>query len=588
MINDHPVLTREEAKAEWKKCAKSFEYFAQKYIKIIHTTKGPVDFVLYEYQKRVVRNFENHRFNIVSKFRQGGLTTVACLWCLWKCMFTTKNNRIMFVSKSDREAIGVGKIVDFAVERMPEWLAPKFLVNNKHDKEFGDTGGALWFYNVNAARSKSLSFLVVDEAAYIRDMEEHWAGLFPTLSNGGQCAVISTVKGIGDWYEKMYSDSLKGKTPFNVIQLDYTEHPEYCKPEWAAETKAALGDKRFAREVLRQFQQSGETFIDTSIINALKQRLVNVPKPKKILPQWDCQKGDHDSEHGALWIWKTPITGRDYILCADTGNGGGDASDYSAFHVIDTYDMEQVAEFYSNTIPTFQYVQILSKIGMSYNHALLVMERNSNITALDLLEKQLMYDNLYIKKNGGKWMAGFHTNNSSRAVICEQLQIALTLNKIKINSIRVLTEMDTWIYNSAKRRPDPQKGKHDDLIISLAIGINICSDIISDFHTPAFKIESEKEKIHDAIIPDSSNLIKKELDEMFGIHAPDKKDPLMPISYEPSGTGFSKEREKFVKYGIDEMIKEIDDRYNALGINKVKEKKPDDPEPPRFTTFIST
>lgn len=561
------VLTRDEAIIEWKKCAKSFEYFAENYIQIIHTTKGPVDFVLYEYQKRVVKNFEKHRFNIVSKFRQGGLTTVACLWCLWKCMFTTKNNRIMFVSKSDREAIGVGKIVDFAVERMPEWLQPKFVVNNKHDKEFEDTGGALWFYNVNAARSKSLSFLVVDEAAYIRDMEEHWAGLFPTLSNGGQCAVISTVKGIGDWYEQMYSDSLKGKTPFNVIQLDYTEHPEYCKPEWAAETKAALGPKRFAREVLRQFQQSSETFIDTATITALKQRLQGRMKPQKILPQWDCQKGDGDAEHGALWVWKTPVQGRDYILCGDTGNGGGGNLDYSAFHVIDTYDMEQVAEFYSNTIPTYNYAQILSKVGTSYNHALMVLERNSNITTLDILEKQLMYENLYIKKRGGKYTTGFYTDRASRQVICEQLQIALSVDKIKINSIRVLTEMDTWIYHPIKKRPEPTKGKHDDLIISLAIGIHICTDVFSDHHhASSFKVSDPEMQETQVLIPDAAAMAKRQLDEIFGKTEPPKKEMLLPAVSDPYGTGFVKEREKFGRYGFDEMIKEIDDRYNALGL----------------------
>ena len=69
------------------KCGLSFPYFCHKYVKIAHPKRGLLPFVLYNYQRRCVKEYEEHRFNILSKFRQGGLTTVTVLWCMWRCMF---------------------------------------------------------------------------------------------------------------------------------------------------------------------------------------------------------------------------------------------------------------------------------------------------------------------------------------------------------------------------------------------------------------------------------------------------------------------------------------------------------------------
>ena len=49
------------------KCANSFFYWCQKYVKILHPMYGLIPFVLYKYQHKVIRDYEDHRFNIISK-----------------------------------------------------------------------------------------------------------------------------------------------------------------------------------------------------------------------------------------------------------------------------------------------------------------------------------------------------------------------------------------------------------------------------------------------------------------------------------------------------------------------------------------
>ena len=51
--------------SEYIKCKKDPCYFAEKYIKIVSVDDGLVDFKLYPYQRKLIKNFEKNRYNIV-------------------------------------------------------------------------------------------------------------------------------------------------------------------------------------------------------------------------------------------------------------------------------------------------------------------------------------------------------------------------------------------------------------------------------------------------------------------------------------------------------------------------------------------
>jgi hypothetical protein len=106
---------------EIDKCRQSFEYFASKYIFITHPKRGLVNFNMYPYQHRMVGDYNKYRFNLISKFRQGGATTTTVLWCMWRCLFMC-DQKILVVSIGDREAIGAGKMVKTALENLPPWM----------------------------------------------------------------------------------------------------------------------------------------------------------------------------------------------------------------------------------------------------------------------------------------------------------------------------------------------------------------------------------------------------------------------------------------------------------------------------------
>lgn len=473
-------LTDEEKSEEFEKCAISFQYWAENYVWITHPKRGLIRFLLYPYQVRCIHDYDKFKHNIIRKFRQGGLTTLTVIWSLWRCIFKN-DQKIMVLSKSDREAKGAGKIVTNVQKYLPSWMKPDVELDNQHEKVFRDTNSSVEFWTCEAARSKSLTYLIIDEAAFIKNMDEHWKSMYPTLATGGSCIVISTVNGLGNWYEEWYHAAAAGKNEFHVIELEYTENPEYNNEQWVKEMRANLGDKGWRQEVLGDFLGSGETYINGETVTRLAKSTGRTPPIKKLFPEWENDDtGAHEDwkmlnpkyNKGALWLWEEPEKGVEYILTADCSEGVGETGDNSAFHIIRIDRMEQVAEFYSNSIPANDYAQLIFNVGRWYNTALVVVENAEQGSAvINKLEHWLGYDNLYYETRKHAESAGVMMTRTNRPVYMEQLQAALHNDLVKIRSSRLVRELKTFVV--INRKPQAQKGKHDDLVLALALGLGI-------------------------------------------------------------------------------------------------------------------
>ena len=463
---------------EIKKCASDFIYFCKTYVQIVHPKRGAIPFKLFPYQERVYKEFEANQFCIVKKFRQAGLTTLASIWCLWLAMFKF-NQKIMLLSISDREAVAVGNDVSNIIDNLPDWLKPDLKTNSKHEKEFADTESVMWFYTPSAARSKSLSVLIVDEAAFIKDMDVRWAAMYPTLSMGGKAILISTVNGTGNLFHSLYINAQDKKNNFKVIDLHYTEHPQYVDEKWQISTRMNIGEKRWQQEYEGNFFGSGDTFIDIKTIASFQEKCIG--PTSKLFPEWDNTNIDEMSQEevanknyirGAMWVWSQPKIGKEYVISADCGEGQG--GDFSTFQVLDTLTREQVAEFYSNTIKPYQFAQVLHQTGIFYNTALVVVESNGpGAATLSRLQHNLHYENLYYTLEGNKEKAGLMSNSKTRPLFVETLQTCLYNDLVKIKSFRLTRELNTYIFNRSKNRPEAARNAHDDLISSLMFGLYV-------------------------------------------------------------------------------------------------------------------
>lgn len=490
-LDDLNLYTQQQQEEETYKCIKSFSYFCHKFIKILHPTKGLVPFVIFKYQSRVIKDYEDNRFNIISKFRQGGLTTVTLLYGLYKVLFTLDFS-MMLISKSDREAVEAGYIVDRAVENLPDWLRPKKDGKwNDHLKQVTETGGSLRFYSPEAARGKSVAFICLDEAAFIDDMDKHWRAMYPVLSTGGKCSIISTVNGTGNYYYELYMAAKEKRNKFHVIDIDYDEHPFYNSknnPEWAEEQKAQLGEKGFLQEILRVFLGSGDTYIPGRELARLDEEVKNnYPKRKLFSKYQNRNKNDdpemNDENKGALWIWKEPIANKEYYFGIDSSEGVG--ADNSCIQVFDIEAKEQVAEFYSNNITPYEFAQVIYELAILYNNALLIIEEMSaGLSVINTLQNELYYDNFHYNNPDSKnARVGIKTTSANRPLILTSFQTAILQKSIKINSFRLLQEMNCFEYNNTTKRPEAQKGKHDDAIMALSMCLYVMN--MQNKHQPA-------------------------------------------------------------------------------------------------------
>lgn len=498
-VEDLNKYDEQKQKLEFAKCSLDFFYFAHKYVKILHPKRGLVPFICYKYQHHVVSDFESYRFSMLSKFRQAGLTTLAELWGLWKCIFH-EDQQIVLISKTDAEAVKAGEIIDRARDHLPTWLQPSPEGKwNDHKKEFHETGSCLSFCSPERARGLAITYLIVDEAAFIPEMDKHWKAIYPTLSTGGNCIIISTVNGLGNWYERYYHKSKRTGKPFHIIDLDFQLHPEYNDPKWIEDQKSQLGDKGWQQEILRSFLGSGDTYIPTNLVSDLVLKTQNNPPLRRLFKQW-ANKGNEDfndvlgsddeevefdtswEQEGAMWIWKEPVDGQEYTIGVDTAEGVGEEGDSSCIQIINNNTLEQVAEFYSNTIQPYQFAQVLNEIAIYYNHALVVIENmGSGGAVISNLQYHLFYDNLYFEPGSSKMpKAGIKVTVGNRLTILEALQQRCINQNIKINSRRLVTEITTFSHNVDTGKIAAQKGSHDDAIMAMAIALYVRDMILRD------------------------------------------------------------------------------------------------------------
>jgi hypothetical protein len=215
--------------------------------------------------------------------------------------------------------------------------------------------------------------------------------------------------------------------------------------------------------------------------------LKNVQPHKKLFVKYankDNSSEEDVSDHnkGALWIWKEPKEGNEYIISVDSAEGVGSDGDNSCVQIINTITLEQCAELYSNTISPHDLSKIVHELGLLYNNATIVVEdMATGGIILNSLQHDFYYENIYFSsKNGRNTKPGIKITTANRPIILQEFQSRLLNKSLKVRSRRLLREMKTFEYNPATKKAEAAKGKHDDAIMSLAIAVHVRDETMRD------------------------------------------------------------------------------------------------------------
>lgn len=359
-------------------------------------------------------------------------------------------------------------------DNAPKWLRQQLSVDNKQSLEFTNNSFVkASSANANAGVSQALSLLVFDEAAVLEERlaSEIWAAASPTLSTGGDCIMLSTPRGAGNTFHKLWTQAEEGNNKFNTIKLPWTVHPERDE-SWRQEQTKTLGEQKAKRQCDCNFQSSGDNVISGQILTQIQKQSI-------------CEPIDKLASSN-LWIWSYPEVDKEYIISCDVARGDG--SDFSAFHIIDIENSEQVGQ-YKAQLGTQEYGQLIVRTAKMYNHAFVVVENASIGWAVLQAIVNLEYKNVYYHKKDYKYIdpelhtkqrfnkkqqaqkdiIGFTTSSKTRPLIIQKLVQIIENRQFIIHSKRTLNQWWTFIWLNGKQQA--MRTYNDDLILSMAIGV---------------------------------------------------------------------------------------------------------------------
>jgi len=478
---------------DFSNCKNNPVYFIKNHIKVVHPLFGMVPFDLYPFQENLIKEFKDNRFTILRKFRQAGCTTLVAAYCLWCCTFIP-HFRIVILSKDDDASVELLSRVKLAYDELPAYLKVGITKDNEHTLQFANKASIKSkASSKQSGRSIAGSLLILDEAAFIQNIDTIWAAAFPIISTGGSVIALSTVNGIGNWFQKMYTGAKNGENSFHAIDINWKDHPQYNRfndpkyeklyedlakrdppiliDEWESVTRGAISHKEWLQEYECEFLGTGDTFVDGEILKQLK---------------GEVNHNYHVRYRNRMRIWKEPNPSHNYVISVDTALGRG--RDSSVFQVIDIYNGEQVAEFKSNVTPINEFAKIVAHEARVYNNAFVVPERNlighNFIYHLRDVEE---YDNIFRDDRGE---LGIQTADSNRKQMLVEMDEAIRLNKVKINSERTVDELLTFIIDdNGKFKAD--ENCHDDLTMALAFAIHAVKDL--RMTTPMLEVQTNDE-----------------------------------------------------------------------------------------------
>ncbi len=455
---------------EYLKCAKDPVHFMRKYCYIQHPQRGRIQFNLYPFQEKVLTLLRDNPYSIVLKSRQLGLSTLSAGYSLWMMLFFKDKNILCIATKQETAKNMVTK-VKFMYENLPSWLKVDAAENNKLNLRLKN-GSQIKATSASsdAGRSEAVSLLLIDEAAFIDNIGEIWASAQQTLATGGGCIALSTPYGTGNWFHQTWTRAEAGENDFIPIKLPWFVHPERDEA-WRKRQDELLGDPRMAaQECDCDFSTSGDIVFYPELIDFYQKTYIKDPLERRGADQ-------------NLWVWEPADYTRNYVVVADVSRGDG--KDYSAFHVLDTENNVQVAE-YKGQIGTKEYGNLLVGIATEYNEALLVIE-NANIgwaTIQTVIDRQ--YQNLYYSQKSdqanvnsyfdkyqdhSKMVPGFTMSTRTRPMVIGKFQEYIGDKGVTIQSKRLIEEMKTFIWRNG--RPEAQSGYNDDLVMAFSIGMYI-------------------------------------------------------------------------------------------------------------------
>ena len=459
-----PIQFTKKQVQEWIKCKKDPIYFATHYIKIISLDEGLVPFDMYDFQKRILRDFHENRFNIAKLPRQTGKSTTVVAYLLYYAIFYDSVNIGILANKASTARELLGRL-QLAYENLPKWMQHGILVWNKGNVEL-ENGSKILAASTSASAVRGMSFniLFLDEFAFVPNhvAEQFFASVYPTITSGKSTKVIiiSTPNGMNHFY-KMWEDARRGKNDYITNEVHWSQVPGR-DAKWKEETIKNTSPRQFAQEFECDFLGSADTLIS--------------PAKLQTIPFHDPIKSN-----AGLDIYQRAEKDHEYIITVDVARGIG--GDYSAFVVFDITSVpyQIVAKYRNNEIKPVLFPSVIFQVAKEYNNPYILVEVNDigdSIAAT--LNYDLEYPNVLMCAmrgragqvvgqgfSGTKTQLGVKMSVTVKKIGCANLKAIIEEDKLLFNDFQIFQELTTFVQK--KQAWEADEGYHDDLVMCMVL-----------------------------------------------------------------------------------------------------------------------
>lgn len=334
----------------------------------------------------------------------------------------------------------------------------------KNNSEFHFRSYDAGFHVMQGAQK--LDLVIGDEEPLDRQIHEEF--MMRTADNPrGQVAYTMT------WlhgYTWMYHDIFMANKPYiEVIQGEFGDNDANLPPGTSEALKEQFAgtDMEESRIYGRCCAVGGRPVFDISVINQLiKEEHPGEPYRVEYLNGKPVVQRDIN---GPIQVYSLPQEGHEYVIGVDVCEGlKTKDSDKAALWVLDRLTPCAV---YWGSLPPDQLADLAHAVGMWYNTATIVVERNGlGVGTLTTLQRN-HYPRIWRdrgKKNAppGWW----HSHDNWLGAITD-LATAIRQKLITIRHRPTLLEMSTFVYTPTGKA-EAQSGCHDDLVWALTLAMH--------------------------------------------------------------------------------------------------------------------
>ena len=449
---------------EFYACRNDPIYFAEKYVKIVSLDEGLTPFKPYHFQKKLIKNFHENRFNICKMPRQTGKSTTCVAYLLHYVVFNDSVNVGILANKAATARELLGRL-QTAYENLPKWMQQGIIAWNRGSLEL-ENGSKILAASTSASAVRGMSFniLFLDEFAFVPNhiADSFFSSVYPTITSGKSTKVIivSTPHGMNHFY-RLWHDAEKAKNEYIPTDVHWSEVPGRDE-KWKKSTIANTSEAQFKVEFECEFLGSVDTLIAPSKLRALV-----YDEPQK--------------RSAGLDVYEVSQPEHDYVLTVDVARGVG--GDYSAFVVIDITEFPHrvVAKYRNNEIKPMLFPNIIWEVAKSYNDGFILCEVNDvGDQVAAIINYDLEYENLLMCSmrgragqvvgqgfSGKKTQLGVKMSKTVKKVGSLNLKTLIEEDKLTFRDYEILSELTTFIqkHNSF----EAEEGCNDDLAMCLVI-----------------------------------------------------------------------------------------------------------------------